>query len=156
MKLSTRSTYGLRAMLAFAMQYGQGSILLRDVAEQQHLPVTYLEQLMVPLRKAGLLSAKRGSTGGYTLMSDPADISISAIIQALEGPLNLVEGPMHLVENEVIALECGKTHTCALRELLDDASQLLTDYLARISLADLAKRQKAIEMAVLTFDDYVI
>lgn len=159
MKFSTRSTYGLRAMVAFTMHYGRGSILLRDVAEQQQLPITYLEQLMVPLRKAGLVMAKRGSNGGYTLASDPATITIGDVLLALEGPLNLVEGPMHLVDCEAMAASCGVTHKCALKELLDGASKVLTDYFHETTLASLAARQRAIEEAMLQkmhYDDYCI
>jgi len=156
MKFSTRTTYGLRAVLAFATQYGKGAILLKDVAEQQFLPINYLEQLMVPLRKAGIVSAKRGSSGGYTLTADPATVTVADVILALEGPLQLVEGPMHLVACEADAACCGLTHVCALKELFINAGQLLADYFQGVTLADLVARQQTIEEAARTVNDYSI
>ena len=64
MKFSTRAIYGMRAMLALARAHGRGSTFLKDIAERENLPGTYLEQLMVPLRKAGLVQAVRGARGG--------------------------------------------------------------------------------------------
>ncbi|HPM25338.1 MAG TPA: Rrf2 family transcriptional regulator, partial [Phycisphaerae bacterium] len=73
MKLSTRSTYGMRAMLELALAVGQGPVMVREIAERQRLPATYLEQLMVLLRKAGLVNATRGAHGGYALAREPRD-----------------------------------------------------------------------------------
>ena len=138
MKLSTRSTYGMRAMLALAIHYGQGSLMVKDIAEQQHLPATYLEQLMVPLRKSGLVSAVRGAHGGYTLSRPPLDITIAEIIEVLEGPLELAECP-------VGAGCCGQPETCALMDLWAEASKALVDVFAAITLAGMVERQRAKE-----------
>lgn len=134
MKLSTRSTYGLRAMVALAMAYGQGPVLLRDIAGHEHLPMTYLEQIMVPLRKASLVSATRGANGGYTLTRSPDQISLANVITALEGPLQLVDC-------DTVASCTWHKQGCALRDVLLDASNLLIEYFSCISLSDLACRQ---------------
>lgn len=134
MKLSTRSTYGLRAMVVLAMEYGKGSVLLKDIAERQHLPVTYLEQLMVHLRKARLVTAIRGINGGYTLMRPPEAITLAEVIEVLEGPLELVDCA-------AIAHCFWHPNACALRAVLNDASALLVNYFAGISLASLAQQQ---------------
>ncbi len=138
MKLSTRATYGLRAMMALSQEYGQGSILLKDIAERQRLPVTYLEQLMVPLRKSGLVAASRGVNGGYTLTRDPASIVLAEIILALEGPFVLVDCAS-------IASCRGRHSTCALRDVLDGAGTLLTNYFQAITLEDITIKQLALD-----------
>ncbi|MHB9130852.1 MAG: RrF2 family transcriptional regulator [Armatimonadota bacterium] len=138
MKFSTRSTYGLRAMVALALEYGHGPILLKDIAERRNLPMTYLEQLMVPLRKSGLVSATRGVGGGYLLSRNPEDIALSEVIMALEGPLDLVECVS-------VSHCCGDLGKCALKEVIDHASEMLVGYFRGITLADLASRQRVLE-----------
>lgn len=138
MKLSTRSTYGMRAMLALAQHYGQGPIMVKEIAERQNLPATYLEQLMVLLRKAGLVSATRGAHGGYILTRSPMDMTIAEIIEVLEGPLDLAECPSG-------AGCCGQPESCALQDLWREGSQALYATFAAITLANLVERQRAKE-----------
>lgn len=136
MKLSTRSTYGMRAMLELALAYGQGPVMVREIAERQRLPATYLEQLMVLLRKAGLVSATRGAHGGYALSRPPMEMTIAEIVEVLEGPLDLVECPSG-------AGCCGQPQACALCDLWDDAARTLLDFFGSTTLAALAERQRA-------------
>lgn len=139
MKLSTRSTYGVRAMLALAMQQpGTGPLMVKDIAELQKLPATYLEQLMVLLRKAGLVTATRGAHGGYTLARPAAEITLAEIIEVLEGPLNLTDCPNG-------AGCCGHPENCSLYGLWQQAGQALTDVFANVTLATLAEQQRARE-----------
>ena len=138
MKFSTRAIYGLRAMLALARTHGQGSTFLKDIAERENLPGTYLEQLMVPLRKAGLVQAVRGARGGYTLARSPLEIQVLSILEALEGPLALAECPKG-------SGCCGQPDTCALKDLWAEGSSALQDVYRNISLAGLLERQKAKE-----------
>ncbi len=135
MKFSTRSIYGMRAMLALARDHGQGSMFLKDIAAQENLPTTYLEQLMVPLRKAGLVQAVRGAKGGYTLAEDPTEMTVLSILEALEGPLALSECPGG-------SGCCGKPETCVLQELWAEGSQALTRVYQTLTLAALLQRQK--------------
>lgn len=140
MKLSSRVIYGMRAMLALARAHGQGSTFLKDIVERENLPGTYLEQLMVPLRKAGIVQGVRGARGGYTLSRPPAEIPVLEIIEALEGPLNLAECPGG-------SGCCKKSEGCALQELWEEGSRALGDLYQGISLAALLERQQAKESA---------
>lgn len=87
MKFSTRSRYGINAMFELARRFGEGPASVKDISESQQIPEAYLEQLFMPLKKAGLIVAARGAQGGYTLASDPTEISVGAILRTLEGPL---------------------------------------------------------------------
>lgn len=140
MKLSTRSTYGVRAMLALAMKYGSGPLMVKEISEQQALPPTYLEQLMVLLRKAGLVTATRGAHGGYVLARPAGDITMAEIIEVLEGPLNLTECPSGVGC-------CGQPEACAMSEIFDEASKAMQHVFEKISLANLVERQRAKEAA---------
>jgi Rrf2 family protein len=121
-------------MVVLALEYGNGPILLKEIAERQHLPTTYLEQLMVPLRKARLVTATRGINGGYILMRSPQEISLADVIQVLEGPLELVDC--------TAVANCNwHQKACALKSVLTEASELLIAFFTSISLADLAQKQ---------------
>jgi Rrf2 family protein len=125
----------MRAMLALARTHGQGSTFLKDIVEREGLPGTYLEQLMVPLRKSGIVMAVRGAKGGYTLARNPAEITVLSILEALEGPLTLSDCPSG-------SACCGNPEACAMQELLHQGSQALTQLYQGISLAALLERQR--------------
>jgi Rrf2 family protein len=136
MKFSSRAIYGMRAMVALARLYGQGSAFLKDIAEAEGLPGTYMEQVMVPLRKSGLVLAVRGAKGGYTLARHPADITVLSILEALEGPLLLSECPTG-------SGCCSHSGGCALQDLWEEGSRSLDQIYRNISLATVLERQKA-------------
>ena len=138
LKFSSRTLYGMRAMLALARTHGQGSTFLKDIAEAEGLPGTYMEQVMVPLRKGGIVQAVRGAKGGYTLARDPSEITVLAILEALDGPLVLADCPAG-------SGCCGHPTACALQGLWDEGSRALNDLYQDISLATLLTRQRAKE-----------
>ena len=78
-------------MIDLGMYFGDGPVSLKSVAERQSLSEHYLEQLIAPLRNAGLVRSIRGAYGGYVLAKDPKDITVGDIIRVLEGPINIVD-----------------------------------------------------------------
>lgn len=88
--LTSRGDYGLLVMKELAKNYGQAPLSLSKIASSFNLPLSYLEQLMIDLRKAHLVVAKRGKSGGYFLARRPDLISITEILEALEGPIQMV------------------------------------------------------------------
>jgi Rrf2 family cysteine metabolism transcriptional repressor len=91
MKISTKGRYGLTIMMELARRVGDGPISLKTIAEKHQLSEHYLEQLVSPLRNAGLVKSVRGAYGGYTLVDNPAHISAGRIIRVLEGPISPVD-----------------------------------------------------------------
>jgi Rrf2 family cysteine metabolism transcriptional repressor len=91
LKISTKGRYGLTIMMDLANHYGQGPIPLKRVAERHDLSEHYLEQLIAPLRNAGLVRSVRGAYGGYKLAKTPEEITAGDIIRVLEGPISPVE-----------------------------------------------------------------
>lgn len=91
MKISTKGRYGLTIMMELAAKYGEGPISLKSIAEKNQLSEHYLEQLVAPLRNAGLVKSIRGAYGGYVLAAEPADITAGQIIRILEGPISPVD-----------------------------------------------------------------
>mgnify|MGYP001281202121 FL=1 len=79
MKVSTRGEYGMRAMVSLARMYGQGPVPLAAIASDSAVPAAYLEQLMGPLRRAGLVTSTRGAHGGYELARPPAEVRVGEV-----------------------------------------------------------------------------
>jgi Rrf2 family cysteine metabolism transcriptional repressor len=90
-KISTKGRYGLTIMMELANRYGEGPVSLKSIAQRHDLSEHYLEQLIAPLRNAGLVKSIRGAYGGYVLAKEPEEISAGNIIRVLEGPISPVE-----------------------------------------------------------------
>ena len=135
MKLSTRGRYGVRLMLDLALHYGEGPILLRDIAERQEISEKYLWQLINPLKTTGLVNSLRGAHGGYVLGKSPETISIKAILQILEGSLCLVD----CVDNPAL---CERSLSCISRDIWGEASKNMQQTLEDTTLAAMVERQK--------------
>lgn len=93
MKLTTKSRYGLRAMIDLASREGDDPVSLGSVAQSQGISEAYLEQLFAKLKKAGLVTSSRGAQGGYRLACDARDVSVGDILRALEGNLEAAACP---------------------------------------------------------------
>ncbi|QHQ63774.1 Rrf2 family transcriptional regulator [Anaerocolumna sedimenticola] len=91
MKLSTKGRYGLRAVLDLAINGKNEAVALSGIAERQDISISYLEQLIAKLKKAGIVNSIRGAQGGYILAKKPEEISVGDILRALEGDLNPVD-----------------------------------------------------------------
>lgn len=91
LKISTKGRYGLTIMMELAMKFGDGPTSLKSIAEKNQLSEHYLEQLIAPLRNAGLVKSIRGAYGGYILARDAGTITAGDIIRVLEGPISPVD-----------------------------------------------------------------
>ncbi len=138
MKLSTRSRYGTRLMLDMARHYHDGPLHLTDIARRQEVSVKYLEQIIIPLKKAGYIESMRGPKGGHVLARPPEEINVGEIVALLE------EGAI-LVECSEDPMVCPRTAICATRVLWQEASEVMFARLREVSLADLVKRAQALE-----------
>jgi Rrf2 family protein len=125
-------------MIELALHEGAGPLLLRQVAAAQHISPKYLEQLTMPLRRAGLLQAERGPQGGYGLARPAEQITAREIVEA-------VEGPLHLLDCLPAPKTCDRSHDCAARLLWGKVGEALAGVLERTTLAELRDQQRAAE-----------
>jgi len=134
-KFSARVSYGLRAASLLAERYGEGPVLGKEISEVESLPPAYLEQIMASLRRADLVGGTRGARGGYVLTRSPEQITLTELITALEGPIQLSEcpgGPSC----------CASPETCAVREVFAAGEVALHEVFDNRRLSDLViKRQ---------------
>ncbi|HHV77257.1 MAG TPA: Rrf2 family transcriptional regulator [Syntrophothermus lipocalidus] len=139
MKMSTKGRYGLRAMLDMAIHQNEGPIAVHSIAERQGLSDRYLEQLMVPLKKAGLVKSVRGPQGGYVLAKEPKDITVGEIIRTLEGPI----APVDCV-SEDYPEECERAEYCVTRLIWSKVRDSIAEVLDSFSLEDLVQESRRI------------
>ncbi len=135
MQLSTKARYAVRALVELALQYGAGPVKLKDIADKQNISLKYLEQVMTPLRVRSYVKTQKGSRGGYTLARSPEQVNVFEIVQCVEGSLALVDC---LDSPEV----CDRVKLCATREVWMTMKEAIFNELSKISLADLAEKQR--------------
>jgi Rrf2 family protein len=132
MKLSTRSRYGTRLMLDMAQNYPGGPLHLTSIANRQGISVKYLEQIIIPLKKAHYVKSVRGPKGGHVLARPPEEITVGEIVALLEDGVNLVECSER-------PDRCGRAENCITRHIWREAAQAMFAKLNSITLADLVK-----------------
>lgn len=138
MKLSTRARYGLRAMIALAQNYPEGPLSLTEIARSENISLSYLEQLMAALRKAGLVEATRGARGGYQLTARPTSVTAGQVLRALDGPISLVE----CVSEETDSGYCPREAGCPTKPLWEHVQDSIARVLDTTTLADLCHSGK--------------
>jgi Rrf2 family protein len=136
MKLSTRARYGVRLMLALAVNYGKGPVFLKDIARGEDISEKYLSLIIIPLRTAGLVNSTRGAYGGYQLARDPAQINLKDILDILEGESCLVD----CVRDPSL---CSRVSTCVSREIWTLLGGKISEVLVSINLQDLVRMNEA-------------
>ena len=137
MKISTKGRYALRLMLDLAVHGGEGQpVSLRDVARRQQLSDKYLEQIVTPLAKAGLVRSVRGAGGGYLLNRAPVDYTVGEILRPLEGDL----APVECATNSGFCERCDE---CVTVELWQEIYRAVSSVVDHTTLADLVDRYHA-------------
>lgn len=133
MKLSTRGRYAVTAMFDLAT-YGNGDpISAAAISDRQGISLSYLEQLLLKLKRGGLLKTIKGPSGGYRLAKKPAKISIGEIIEAAEGPVALAD---------CVTSTCPKSGCCSTRSLWESLSDKVTKVLNSTTLKDLCEENR--------------
>lgn len=143
MKLSTKTRYGLRALFDMAYHAGTLPVQIKDISRRQEISPRYLEQIFQELKKAGLLTSRRGPQGGYALARPPEAITVGDVVHATEGIVSLVDcGKEHKTRGK----QCPLDSRCVTQTVWTEASQQLENYFASLTLKDLCSRAAAMGM----------
>lgn len=134
MKFSTRTTYGLRALIYLAKNHkAEKSISLAQIAKEERLSSAYLERLFALLKKENIVKAEKGKDGGYRLVKNPEDIGIFTIVKALEG--NIV--PLHCIGQNG-KVKCAMKSKCGASGVLADVYGAISKTLMDMRLSQVA------------------
>lgn len=133
MRITTWAEYGLICALHLARRAGTGPVTGRDVATREKLPADYVEQILLRMRRAGIVSSTRGARGGYTLSRDAAAISVRDVIKASE----LTTFDLHCVSHPVDSARCSEAENCSIRPVWMLLQQRIDEVLEGVKLSDL-------------------
>jgi len=144
-RISRKAEYALRALVAMARQAKSWQI--HELSAQENIPIKFLEQILLALRHAGLLTSKRGVGGGYSLRKTPSEISVGEVIRILDGPLAIVPCT---VETPLEACTCPDRQTCPLRLMMTTVRRDLAGMLDGRTIQDML--ELAPQTGVIAFD----
>ena len=133
MRVTTWAEYGLIVSLHLAKRAGNGPVAARDMAEREKLPADYVEQILLRLRRAGLVESVRGARGGYLLARGPEEISVKDVLDASEHGTFEVNCECHRVADG----RCGTDETCSVRPVWQLLQRRIDETLGGIHLGDL-------------------
>jgi len=122
-------------MLELASHYGEGPIELKEIAKQENISLKYLEQVIIPLRSAGLVKSVRGSKGGYSLGKSPPEICLNDLVEILEGPVDLIEC---LRDPKA----CQKSSFCVTRDIWKEVSEAIYRIFHSVTLEEMVNRKR--------------
>lgn len=136
MRLTTRSSYGIRALINMASAYGQERPLsLKDISKEEEISCVYLEQIFNKLKRSGLVKSVRGPKGGYLLAKDPSEVTVFEVVAAVE---DSYAGVKCLCGKDL----CERATRCASKEVWDEVSSGTKNILGKFSLGQLAARAR--------------
>ncbi len=144
MRITTLAEYGVICALHLARRASQEPVTGRDIAARERLPVDYVEQILLRLRRAGLVQSTRGARGGYALARPPGDISVRDVIAASE----LTTFDLHCVSHPVEEERCSASHACSIRPVWVLLQQRIDDVLASVRLSDLLHEESEVRARV--------
>jgi Rrf2 family transcriptional regulator, cysteine metabolism repressor len=137
MRISAKGEYAIRALLDLAIHHGEGLVPIQEVARRQGIPQRYLEQVLLLLKRAGILESRRGSAGGYQLVRAPAGISVGEVLRAVEGRVTALD---------VAGRHPSKTSEATASDLAPlwrEIASAVAGVIDRTTFGDLAEQVKA-------------
>jgi Rrf2 family protein len=141
MRITTWAEYGLIVSLHLARHGGVRPRAAREIAEREGLPPDYVEQILLKLRRAGLVKSIRGAKGGYFLARPPERLTVRDVIDAAESRTFEVNCEVYPIN----AQRCRSTHGCPIRPLWHALQRHIDEFLEGVSLADLLGGEDAVD-----------
>ncbi len=137
MKLSKKAEYAIRALTCLGAPGAPPVLSIQEIAGQANIPKKFLEQVLLALKKAGLVHSSRGKAGGYTLQAAPDRVTLGDIIQAVEGPF----APLPCVDSAapVKCPGCPNLEHCWLRGVMTEVGRAVAAGCERFTLGDLCR-----------------
>jgi Rrf2 family protein len=133
MRITTWAEYGLICALHLARRAGDGPVTGREIAAREKLPSDYVEQILLRMRRAGIVASTRGARGGYTLAREAEAITVRDVIQASER----TTFDLHCVSHPVDSARCSQSENCSIRPVWMLLQQRIDEVLDSVRLSDL-------------------
>jgi len=140
MKLSKKGEYAIKALQYLSFNYHRDIIQIAEISERQKLPLKFLEQILLALKKAGIVQSKMGLKGGYRLAKGPDKISLGEVLRIIDGPPD----PVDCVRQSA-RKECGEEDECSLRIIMLEVKEAICQVLDRVTLEEVCNRAKELQ-----------
>ncbi len=137
MKITYKGDYALKTILDLSLHYGNSPITIHDLAKRADIPIKFLEQILLDLKKGGFVESRRGKVGGYLLAKKPSQIRMGDVIRFIDGPIE----PIACVAKNYKG--CGSIYNCVLRGVWQRLNKDACNIVDNISFEDLTKKVNA-------------
>jgi len=139
MILSKKTQYAIVALTRLAREYGSGPLQIKEIAEEEKIPQSFLENILLELRKMGILGSKLGKSGGYFLLKKPEDVNLAEIIRHFEGTIAL----MYCVSEKAYqpCEFCKDETNCEIRKVFKEIRDTTYNILSRTNLKSLTQSE---------------
>ncbi len=144
--LSKKTKYAIKALVALGKNINQPPMQISKIAEEEHIPKKFLEQILLDLRNAGFLYSKKGAGGGYSLNKKPEDIYLVQILRLTDGPVAML--PCASLNFYHKCDECTDEVTCGIRSAFIDVRDATLKILGETSIADIIGREDKLKLGI--------
>lgn len=132
--LSKKSQYAFKALAYLAEKYNQGPVLISEISKKKKIPLKFLENILLELKKAGILDSKKGKGGGYFLNKDPSKVKVANVIRLINGPIAMLPCvSLYFYER---CKNCDEKH-CGLHDMMIEVRDASLNILENKTLKDL-------------------
>ncbi len=144
MKITYKGDYALKTILNLSLHYNQGLVNIHDLASSSDIPVKFLEQILLELKRGGFVDSKRGTKGGYFLTKSPEKITVGNIVRFIEGPIE----PISCIGKGAEYKGCKDFRSCVFRELWSSIAFATSRIIDNVTFEDLARKTQTQEHVI--------
>ncbi|KPK41628.1 MAG: hypothetical protein AMJ78_05025 [Omnitrophica WOR_2 bacterium SM23_29] len=137
MRITYKGDYALKTILNLALHYDSGLVTIHDLAKRADIPVKFLEQVLLDLKRGGFVESRRGKIGGYYLAKSPSQIKVGEVVRFIDGPIE----PIACVNRQYKG--CEDIYKCVFRNIWQQVAQATSDIIDNITFEDLVNQIKA-------------
>ncbi|MDD3906010.1 MAG: Rrf2 family transcriptional regulator [Candidatus Omnitrophica bacterium] len=154
MKITYKGDYALKALFQLALHYNEGEegvMSINDIAGSGDMPVKFLEQILLTLRRGNFVKSRRGINGGFILARSPREITIGEVVRFMEGPIE----PIACVQDEYYK-GCKDTASCIFRDVWREVRDAISAVVDTVTFEDMVMKYRERELSVAPSGDYAI
>ena len=142
MRITYKGDYALKTILDLAIHYGNSPMTIHDLAGRADIPIKFLEQILLDLKRGGFVESRRGKVGGYLLAKHPAELKVGDVIRFIDGPLE----PITCLEKHYAG--CRDMYKCVFRPIWKEIGQATSNIVDNITFEDLVKQLQVKKQAI--------
>ena len=139
--LSRKAQYAFRALTHLVNKYEEGPVLISEISKKKRIPLKFLENILLELKRAGVLDSKKGKGGGYFIKADPAKTTVASVIRIVDGPIAML--PCVSLNFYERCSNCDEKN-CGLHDIMENVRDATVAVLEKRTLQDLATRKEKI------------